>query len=114
VGAFIGRPRSGSRACERGQFAATVRAPARGDPYCPLRVGLHPFGQPFCSRITSAKGAAHELAFLGSDEYVLSVELAAANDNPVVECRRQVETFGVGECGAVALDCLWEPFSDFQ
>jgi len=42
-----------------------------------------------------SEGAAHELAFLGSDEYVLSVQLAAANDNPVVECRRQVEQMKV-------------------
>jgi hypothetical protein len=36
VGAFIGRPRSCSRACERGQFAATGRA-ARGRRLLPLR-----------------------------------------------------------------------------
>ena len=37
------------------------------------------------------KGAAHELAFLGSNEYILAVQLTAADDHPVVEGRRQVE-----------------------
>src|SRR5271156_649032 len=37
------------------------------------------------------EGAAHELAFLRRDEHRLSVQRAAANDDPVVECRRQVE-----------------------
>src|SRR5580698_1160893 len=37
------------------------------------------------------KGAAHELAFLRRDEDILSLQLAAPDDDPVVKCRRQIE-----------------------
>src|SRR5271154_4979013 len=43
-----------------------------------------------------AERSTHELAFLSSDKDILSVQLAAADDNSVVESRRQVEQLKVG------------------
>jgi hypothetical protein len=66
VGAFIGRPRSGSRACERGQFAATARA-ASGAPLLPAARRLTPF--------TDRIALALELADLRAAEVTLALEV---------------------------------------
>jgi hypothetical protein len=65
-GVFIGRPRSRSRTCERGQFAAMARAP-RGMTLLPIARWL----APFTDRIVLAL----ELADLRAAEVTLALKV---------------------------------------
>jgi hypothetical protein len=46
-------PQRGVAVVRRQISDGTFTVPGARRPYCPLCVGLHPFGQPFCSRIAS-------------------------------------------------------------